>query len=148
MKESQLELFADIISTNIIEDGIQCNKCGINQPVDNFASITYASGAVEFKRICSSCRKGQSRLIAKLKRENPYPDDDYECPICERTIQEIGNTGQKKLQTWVLDHCHDSKTFRGWVCHHCNTGLGSFKDSVDITEKAAMYLKNHEVKNG
>jgi len=30
----------------------------------------------------------------------------------------------------VLDHCHDTDTFRGYICKHCNDGLGGFKDDL------------------
>ena len=73
-------------------------------------------------------------------------DDNYSCPICQRTIAEIGRKGQTRLQNWVLDHCHETETFRGWVCHHCNTGLGAFSDSLDRIRKAVIYLKKHEDK--
>ena len=47
------------------------------------------------------------------------------------------------MQTWVLDHCHDTETFRGWVCSNCNTGLGAFKDDVEKITKAKNYLEDH-----
>jgi len=129
-----------------VVDGLECNNCGIVQPYDKFSSITYASGKVEFKRICSSCRKGHQKLLKVLKEENPYPPDDYCCPICKRDIDEIGRKGQKRMQSWVLDHCHDTETFRGWVCHHCNTGLGGFSDDLKRVKSAATYLQKHKDK--
>ena len=38
------------------------------------------------------------------------------------------------------DHNHETKEFRGTLCHHCNAGLGFFKDSPDIMAKAVEYL--------
>jgi NAD(P)H-flavin reductase len=40
----------------------------------------------------------------------------------------------------VYDHCHTSGNFRGWLCHHCNVGLGFFKDNPDALKKAIDYL--------
>lgn len=122
-------------------EGLECNKCGIFQPFDNFNYIVYKSGAVEYKRICNTCARGQRQLLTQLKKENPYPPLDYCCPICDRDIDEIGRKGQKKLQTWVLDHCHTTGQFRGWVCHHCNTGLGAFNDDMNRVSKALEYLE-------
>ena len=82
----------------------------------------------------------------KLKKENAYPDESYSCPICQRTLKEISRKGQKKLQSWVLDHCHHTETFRGWICGNCNTGLGAFKDSIDRVRNAVSYLQKHEEK--
>ena len=126
----------------IHEDGLECNNCGIVQPVENFQRMQ--SG--EIKRKCRSCARNQSNLIKELRNKHAYPDDNYSCPICQRTIAEIGRKGQTRLQNWVLDHCHETETFRGWVCHHCNTGLGAFSDSLDRIRKAVIYLKKHEDK--
>ena len=139
---NQLELF-DVVLHHY-DEGLECNKCATTLPLDNFSSITYASGTIEYKRICRTCQRNQSQLIAYLKSTNAYPPDDYTCPICQRDIVEIGRKGQKKLQSWVLDHCHDTETFRGWVCHHCNTGLGAFKDDINRIKQAVEYLLKHE----
>jgi hypothetical protein len=135
---NQLELFE--LAVQHYEDGLECNNCGVVQPVENFQHMV--SG--EIKRKCRSCARNQADLIKHLKKVHPYPDDDYCCPICSRTIDQIGRKGQKKLQNWVLDHCHDTETFRGWLCHHCNTGLGAFKDDINRIKQAVMYLQKHE----
>ena len=49
--------------------------------------------------------------------------------ICERE----GNT--------VLDHCHETLKFRGWLCNSCNIGLGKLKDSIEMLERGIKYLK-------
>ena len=119
-----------------------CIKCDIEQPITNFYTVT--SG--EVKRTCQSCMKGHLTTLKKLRKENVYPNDDYCCPICERDIKEIGKYGQIKLSKWVLDHCHETLTFRGWICHHCNTGLGGFSDDLTKVKRAVIYLKKHKEK--
>mgnify|MGYP003671955932 FL=1 len=137
----QLDLF-DYAQPTEYQDGLECNNCGVVQPVDNFQHM--ASG--EIKRKCRTCARDQSRLVKHLKKLNPYPSDDYCCPICNRDINEIGRKGQKMLQSWVLDHCHDTETFRGWVCFHCNTGLGAFADDSSKVKSAYEYLIAHKQK--
>jgi hypothetical protein len=39
-----------------------------------------------------------------------------------------------------FDHCHITGTFRGWLCHHCNTALGHASDSPVILRKLRAYL--------
>ena len=39
-----------------------------------------------------------------------------------------------------LDHCHLSNTFRGWLCHRCNTGIGMLGDNREGILKALAYL--------
>ena len=87
-----------------------------------------------------------ARTLKKLRKENTYPNEDYCCPICNRDATEIGQYGQVKMSKWVLDHCHDTLTFRGWICHHCNTGLGGFKDDLTKVKRAVKYLKKHKEK--
>jgi hypothetical protein len=134
----QLTLFE--LTVHQFEDGLECNNCGIVQPVENFQHM--ASG--EIKRKCRTCARDQSNLIKYLKKIHPYPDCEYNCPICKRNIEQIARKGQKRLQNWVLDHCHDTETFRGWVCHHCNVGLGAFSDDLERVENAAAYLQKHK----
>ena len=146
-EEEQLKLFEFDEDEQVYDDGLECNKCGVCQPYSNFTSIIYASGVIEYKRICKSCIKGHSAIIKTLKSQNAYPDKDYCCPICNRDITILGRKKQKKLKSWVLDHCHDTNTFRGWLCHHCNTGLGSFNDSLERLEEAVKYIKKHKETN-
>jgi|TARA_E500000318_G_scaffold53669_2_gene49950 hypothetical protein len=138
---TQKELFS--FTKEEVLDGLVCNNCNELQPIDQFTHMK--SG--EIKRKCRTCARDQSRLVNELKKTNPYPDENYACPICNRKINEIGKKGQIRLKTWVLDHCHDTETFRGWLCHHCNTALGAFKDSLDRVKSAVIYLENHKEKN-
>ena len=135
---TQLEMFN--LPVPVLEDGLECNNCGVVQPVKYFAHML--SG--EIKRRCRTCARDQNNLIKHLKKINPYPDNNYACPICQRKIEEIGKKGQVRLQTWVLDHCHNTETYRGWLSHHCNTGLGAFKDDINRIKNAEIYLQKHE----
>ena len=38
------------------------------------------------------------------------------------------------------DHCHGTGQLRGFLCMHCNTGLGHFKDDARLLRRAARYL--------
>ena len=138
-------LFGNEIPEVEYKDTLVCIKCDTEQPIDQFNAMKYESKSkqTEIKRTCRTCMRNQSTLVKELKRQNTYPDEKYQCPICDRDIKEIGKYGQPRLQNWVLDHCHDTLTFRGWVCHHCNVGLGGFSDSLTRLKKAVLYLENH-----
>jgi hypothetical protein len=54
------------------------------------------------------------------------------CAICANPPDE-----GKRLS---VDHCHDSEQVRGLLCGNCNTGLGHFRDSPQLLNKAIHYL--------
>lgn len=56
------------------------------------------------------------------------------CAICGTT-----KPGRKDNH-WSIDHCHNTKVVRGLLCHHCNVGLGHFKDDPELLQKARQYL--------
>jgi hypothetical protein len=39
-----------------------------------------------------------------------------------------------------IDHCHGTGKVRGLLCHHCNAGLGHFKDSVHSLKNAIKFI--------
>jgi len=41
-----------------------------------------------------------------------------------------------------VDHDHISGKVRSILCHHCNTGLGAFKEDVALLEDAIKYLES------
>lgn len=146
-----------------MEEYFICNNCGVEQPVENF----YVIKTGEIKRKCKSCTKGQKDVIKKLRLENPYPYSggltslpnwfnkkihsymdapNYKCPVCERTMHELIKKKQGRLKVWVLDHCHKTETFRGWLCHLCNGGIGNLQDNANRVLRAFKYLENHSVK--
>jgi len=55
------------------------------------------------------------------------------CAICE-VVMEMFN----------VDHDHSTGKIRGLLCFRCNTGLGHFKDRIDLIEKAIGYLKKYQ----
>jgi hypothetical protein len=52
------------------------------------------------------------------------------CAICKTT----------EAKRWHTDHCHKTGKVRGILCHHCNLGLGHFKDNVDVIKSIISYL--------
>lgn len=80
----------------------------------------------------------------KLKRYGITPveyraitltQDDL-CAICRKE-----EPNEHKYTRLAVDHCHKTGKVRGLLCSHCNTGLGKFRDSVILLEKAIQYLK-------
>ncbi len=66
------------------------------------------------------------------------PEKYFECPICGKgSIPGI-------TANLVIDHDHETGKARDWLCDSCNTGLGRFKDKIELLEIAIEYLKKHK----
>lgn len=84
---------------------------------------------VHYKDICKKCAGIKSKLVNKLRKDNPYPDGSHVCPIC-----------LKQASKYYLDHDWATGEFRGWLCNGCNIALGLLKDDVNILNRAIGYL--------
>jgi len=60
------------------------------------------------------------------------------CAICGK--QET-MTRNRRLKNLAVDHDHETGEVRALLCGHCNAGLGSFYENVEVMEKAIKYLK-------
>ena len=116
----------------------KCSKCG------EFLDLSCFSRAHGGKNIyrpeCKRCNAELARQRKLLKEKHGTAPPDHICPICQRGEEELKGSGGR-AGVWVLDHCHTTNQFRGFICHQCNRGLGLFKDSVDNLKRAQEYLK-------
>ena len=77
---------------------------------------------------CKDCSKLISAETHRLRKIAPPMPDACEC--CGK------NTTALKL-----DHCHESLTFRGWLCQSCNWGIGNLGDNLEGVMRALKYLE-------
>lgn len=66
-----------------------------------------------------------------------YSEQEGKCKICG--IDENNLLPKSKLG---IDHCHTTGKVRGLLCTNCNTGLGQFKDNIELLDLAINYLKS------
>ena len=59
---------------------------------------------------------------------------DGRCAIC---LVDLTTLPKRQVHA---DHCHTSGDPRGVLCHHCNAGLGAFRDNPDTLRRAIEYL--------
>ena len=89
---------------------------------------------------CQECRRileGKTPTPKeKRKWSSTKPNyEPFECPICgKRTIAGVSS----KV---VLDHDHQTGAIRGWICDSCNTGIGRFKDDIELIKSAIKFLE-------
>lgn len=75
--------------------------------------------------------------ITEAQREQLILDQNGACAVCQTDLDTLG---AKHTHT---DHCHTSGVVRGVLCVQCNTGLGSFRDSLRVLKAAITYLRKH-----
>tara|TARA_R100001082_G_C4319412_1_gene140427 strand:+ start:136 stop:579 length:444 start_codon:yes stop_codon:yes gene_type:complete len=138
--DKQLNFFEDDHSDLVFEEGKICIKCDTKLPLDKFSP---ASGGNFLRPECRKCNNELSKVRARLKKEYGMPEEGHVCPICLGTKDQVNGLGNKKNGSWVIDHCHESESFRGWLCHTCNRALGGFKDNTEILNRAIKYLEKH-----
>lgn len=63
---------------------------------------------------------------------------DGKCKLCGLIL----DSSTKALKPHI-DHCHKTGDIRGMLCHNCNAGLGHFKDSIELLNKAEEYLNGY-----
>ena len=134
----QFDLFKNL-PTDVGEDGKTCIKCNTYLPQESFE---WFSGSNTWRRPeCKRCRGESRRVIDALKKCTPPPSKAHTCPICEKNLEEISLNKSKHMSSFVMDHDHEKKMFRGWLCHNCNSALGMLRDNPTVIMRAYKYLK-------
>jgi len=86
-----------------------------------------------------SCRV--SKLVSQglnKKAVRQYLAERVSIVICDICQQECPSG-----RSLALDHNHETKKIRGLLCCNCNRGLGLFKDSPTLLQKASEYLNDN-----
>ena len=137
----QLDFFHEHEDLVTDENGKVCSKCNEYLPLSAFSPC---SGGNYLRAECRSCNTKMSAIRKKLKQEYGVPKKGYVCPICNLGEEKVLRSGTATSNTpWVIDHCHDTETFRGWLCHKCNRALGGFDDNLQTLNRAKEYVENH-----
>ena len=131
MSHTQLSL--DVLSTLSSKSELigeiatkPCRKCGDIKPLDSFPY--FSTSTAGRKNTCKSCSRELSKVRSRLRSANPPPPPG-KCPACRRHTDH-----------WVLDHCHHTDSFRGYICDSCNLGFGKFNDDPNMMASALLYL--------
>lgn len=135
--------FIDVTKTGKPHEFKICNICHILKEdfVDFEINQTDSKGRKTTRPSCRECRKNIDGVSLKgsekKKLDNIKPEHFFICPICEKgSIPGI-------TANLVKDHDHDTGEARAWLCDSCNTGLGRFKDNIELLNKAIKYLEQY-----
>lgn len=138
MEYIQFKLFNDCyVGDTVAKDTKVCSKCVNILPLSAFST---ASGGSYLRPECKVCASDLAKVRKGLKDLHGQPPEGYECPVCLcDEAQAEGKGGSAGI--WVLDHCHKTDDFRGWLCHSCNRALGCFNDDVPRMQRAINYIR-------
>lgn len=148
----------------------ECTKCERVLPGKEFRLRKVSDrkgGGVRRDSVCLECYRTDARRRARARAEAGHPwtnpvyqlrhyarkmwhvdpealidlvqNHDGRCEICGRTAAEATASGKR------LAVDHSDAGVRGMLCHHCNAGLGHFRDQPELFLRAIEYLKRGPV---
>ena len=122
-----------------------CNVCFILKPSKEFdINQRDSKGRPTRRPSCIACRsrmdlkKIPPREERRWKKERPRKGSLFQCPLCQKHSIAFVNA---KI---VLDHDHVHGKIRGFLCDSCNTGLGRFKNGVNLLQNAMDYVQEFD----
>ena len=120
-----------------------CTKC--NDALPNTAMFFPKRGGENYLRTeCKQCTSKMQQDLTKLRKIHGNPPDDYSCPICSRSSDEVKGEGGRNngnKSGWVIDHNHETGEFRGWPCNYCNMMLSRADYNPRVLRRGADYLE-------
>jgi hypothetical protein len=91
---------------------------------------------IEKNRLCKkkiNLRKNYGLSITKWNEM--ALNQDRKCKLCGRVCESD--------KTFHVDHSHTDGHIRGLLCTQCNVGIGMFGDSIELLQKALLYLQEN-----
>lgn len=91
------------------------------------------------------CKNPEKAKIHRLRKygitlslvQSMYAAQSGKCAICGDPHPPWETVGSGLC----VDHCHRTGRVRALLCGGCNRGLGKFRESPELLEKAAVYLR-------
>ena len=142
---------------------IFCTKCGITVDTEEDLNLfpKDKSKPTGYRNQCKNCRsiirekwksknlekEGKRRADGHMRRRYGITLDEYDemfeqqngkCAICGTREKAKGKTRMN------IDHCHTTGKVRALLCNNCNSGIGKFKEDINIMSNAISYIIKHK----
>lgn len=143
----------------------KCKRCEKSKPVSEFGR--HPSTRDKLRTACKACnslssaawnrahpekvkawQESNAEKVRRIQRNSAYQRkygitlERYEAMLAEQGgVCAICRSDTLVKWHFAVDHCHTTGRVRALLCQHCNAGLGNFKDSPEIMEAAATYVR-------
>ena len=122
-----------------------CRYCGKPTEADVACSIKCIAGLRRMAKRLPIDWRGAPPLPAKKPRAPSQPTPHHKTWAARDAVATDGTCAICKAlpdkKNLAYDHDHATGALRGRLCHHCNMGLGLFKDNADTLRTAAEYIE-------
>lgn len=109
-----------------------CKDCTVEQNLDHY----HNKGGKEKQKQRSFKNNLKKYGITPETYQQLFTQQEGKCAICSSSEVSVA----RRSYNLFVDHDHETGKVRGLLCHHCNTGLGHFKDKTEALQKAIEYL--------
>ena len=110
----------------------KCHKCGETKDISCFSIRGEGKKKNRINIYCKSCINEDRRVLNRLKKTAPPVPEVCDC---------CGEKPKGRLKkTLCLDHCHETNTFRGWLCDNCNVSISRAGDTLEGVTKIYQYM--------
>jgi hypothetical protein len=118
------------------------NKLSREKPSNSVRKIREARRSKDYR----STKKGaEATLRYNIKKygitvekyNELFTAQNGNCYLCGR------NQSEFKFRL-AVDHCHKTSKVRALLCSGCNTGLGNFKENIEVMKKAIQYIETRK----
>ena len=138
------------VMSNVLK--IRCTICEEVKDEENFHNEVRTS--LGKRKTCKSCTNEASRQWRlnhpgwHLKKYN-ITLEDFDNMLKEQggtCANEACNYGLDDDHKLYVDHCHETNTVRGLLCHWCNSAEGLLKSDPEVAQGLIDYMKKHNLK--
>lgn len=121
-----------------------CTKCFVEKPITEFH--INSKGKYGKSDRCKPCA---NRLTIEYNKKHPIKVAarkykltlEFTEKLLSKKVCDICGSEPTLRRRNCIDHCQTTGKVRGLLCEDCNKGLGRFKDSPELLEKAILHLK-------
>lgn len=125
-------------------DGVK--RCSVCLEEKSLESFNRHRATVDGRQVrCIECQSWMNIEkkygVTRSEYMTVYARQNGLCATCSDAISVPGGGGRRKLVA-RLDHCHETGSPRGLLCHSCNSSIGLAKENAETLGRMLDYVKN------